>query len=146
MLKKNRTNYLKKLMPALSTLYRGMATSRDGFLAQFNLSRPQMELLTSLEQKPRTTSALAKEFAVSASAVSQMVDQLIEKKLVERVEDPNDRRVTNIQLSNGGEELFSAIYEKFLKHLEQKFSSVSIKEIEVLLSTIDKITSDVAKE
>jgi DNA-binding MarR family transcriptional regulator len=146
MLKKNRTEYLQKLMPALSTLYRCMATSRDGFLAQFNLSRPQLEVLTALQERPYTTSVLAKEFSVSPSAVSQMVDQLIDKKLVERIEDTTDRRITNIQLSSGGTQLFEEINEKFLEHLEEKFSLVSIKEIEVLLTTIAKITRDVAKD
>lgn len=146
MLRKNRTEYLQKLMPALSNLYRGMATSRDSFLAQFNLSRPQLELLISLKEKPCTTSLLAKEFSVSPSAVSQMVDQLIEKKLVERIDDKNDRRITNIQLSDGGKKLFEEIHKKFLEHLEVKFSSVSIKEIETLLNTINKVTDDVTKE
>lgn len=133
-------------MPALSNLYRGMATSRDGFLAQFNLSRPQLELLISLKEKSCTTGVLAKEFSVSPSAVSQMVDQLIEKNLVERIEDEHDRRITNIKLSNGGKKLFEEIHKKFLKHLEAKFSEVSIREIETLLTTINKVTDDVTKE
>ncbi len=146
MLEKKRLEYLQKLMPALSNLYRAMATSRDGFLAQFNLSRPQLELLISLKEKPCTTSQLAKEFSVSPSAVSQMVDQLIEKNLVERIDDEHDRRVTNIKLSSGGKTLFEEIHEKFLDHIEGKFSSVSIKEMETLLNTINKITVDVTKE
>lgn len=133
-------------MPALSNLYREMATSRDGFLAQFNLTRPQLELLISLKETPQTTSSLANKFYITSSAVSQMVDQLIEKKLVERVESVNDRRVAHIQLSENGTVLFANIHHKFLNHLEEKFKTVSIKEIEELLTIIRKVTEDVSKE
>lgn len=146
MLGKNRTATLEKLMPALSNLYRSMATSRDAFLAQFNLSRPQMELLLALKKQPYTTSLLAKEFSVSVSAVSQMIDQLVEKQLVERIPDAHDRRTINIRLSNEGKKLFEAINQKFLQHIELRFRTVSIKEIEMLLTTIDKITDTVSKE
>ena len=146
MLKRNRTQALEKLMPALSILHRAMATTRDSFLAQFKLSRPQMELLISLKHTPQTTSALAKEFNVSASAISQMIDQLIEKELVERVLDPNDRRVANIQLSQNGKELFEKIHEKFLEHVEKKFKPISTKDIENLVAIITKVTDTVSKD
>lgn len=146
MLRKNRGQSLEKLLPALSNLYRAMATSRDAFLAQFNLSRSQMELLLSLKQGPRTTSALAKEFSISASAVSQMIDQLIEKDLVERIHDLSDRRVTNIQLSEHGKKLFKDINKKYFEHVEQRFETVSVKEIENLLTTVNKITDTISQQ
>ena len=146
MLKRNRAHALERLMPALSNLYRAMATSRDSFLAQFNLSRSQMELLVSLKHSPQTTSSLAKEFDVSASAISQMIDQLIEKQLVERIASNSDRRVTNIQLSSDGRKLFKQIYEEFLAHVESKFKTISTKEIESLTSVITEITKTVTKD
>lgn len=145
MLEEDRSKTLEKLMPALSNLYRSMATSRDAFLAQFNLSRPQMELLLSLKKQPCTASLLAKEFSVSASAVSQMIDQLVEKQLVERTQSTADRRTTTIRLSNGGKKLFAVIHQKFLERIEFRFRTVSVKEIEMLLGTIDKIIKNVNK-
>lgn len=146
MLRKNRNQTLEKLMPALSNLYRAMATSRDSFLAQFNLSRSQMELLLAIKDTPQTTTQLAKNFSISASAVSQMTDQLIAKRLVERIEDTYDRRVTNIQLSGNGRKLFDEINKKFLEHIEEKFETVSTKEIESLVNIITKVTATVTKE
>ena len=146
MIKKTRTDYLKELMPALVDLYNSMATSRNGFLTAFNLTRPQLDIIQAVKSRPRTTSVLAKEFNVSPSAVSQMVDQLIEKNLVERIEDTVDRRITNIHLSEDGIKLFDAIYEKFLNHLETEYSALSVKELETLLTSIRKITIDVTEE
>lgn len=133
-------------MPVLSNLYRAMATSRDSFLAQFNLSRSQMELLVALKHGQQTTSQLAKLFAISASAVSQMIDQLIEKKLVQRVEDTRDRRVSHIQLSSQGKKLFEEIHKKFLAHVELKFETVSTREIENLVNIITRVTETVNKD
>ena len=133
-------------MPALVDLYNSMAVSRDGFLSTFNLSRPQLDIMEAVRNQPRTTTFLAKEFNVSPSAISQMVDQLIEKKLVERIDDSVDRRITNIHLSNDGKKLFDAIYEKFLNHLEAEYSTFSLNELETLLTSIRKITTNVTEE
>jgi len=142
----SKNEYLKKLMPALSNLYRAMATSRDTFLAQFNLSRPQLELLIFLKKKPCSTRTIAKEFAVSSSSVTQMIDQLIQKNLVTRKVDLNDKRVQLITLSENGAILFEEIQAKYFERLETKFEMVSSDEIKILLNEITKISQNIAKE
>src|SRR4051812_41409175 len=102
----SRKQLLEKVLANIGELHRCFATSRDGFLAQFELSRPQMELLFSVKHGQRSTGELAKAFSITSSAISQMVDQLERKKLVERVHNPDDRRVTYIKLAHQASKAF----------------------------------------
>ena len=60
---------------------------------------------------------LAKELGTTAAAASEMVDVLVRKKILERNQDPNDRRQVRIQLAD---ELFSCF-----KRIEERFTDVT---------------------
>lgn len=144
MLDQERIKSLQALMPVFNGLYASMNASKDAFMQQFNLTRTQIDILSSIYKKPHTTSFLATEFNVSASAISQIVDQLIEKRLVDRIEDSRDRRITNITLSKNGMQLFEQINQKYLSHIENDFKTISTAEINQLTDTVRKILENVA--
>lgn len=48
---------------------------------------------------------LAKDLKISAAAASQHVENLVQADLIERTEDPHDRRAKQIQLSPKGKAL-----------------------------------------
>ncbi|MDQ5912931.1 MAG: MarR family transcriptional regulator, organic hydroperoxide resistance regulator [Patescibacteria group bacterium] len=140
-----RNQILEKIMKQLGGLHRHIATSRDTFLSQFELSRPQVDLLYCLHAGKKTTSELAKIFGVSSSAVSQMTDQLQLRKLVERVPDASDKRVSYIQLSHHGTTTFCTIREKFMEHISTKFKGVTIEELQTLLTIITNVENEITK-
>ncbi len=140
---KARTQLLEDILSRMSELYRSFATNRDGFLATFQLSRAQLELLLSLKHGPQNTGMLAKKFNVSSSAISQLVDQLEEKKLVNRSSDPSDRRVRLVQLAPAASQRFAKFRREFIGHLNTRFEDVSTAEFEQLLSILTKITNNI---
>ena len=141
-----RKKLLEQIMTSMSELHRCFATARDGFLAQFKLSRAQMELLLSLKHGKRTIGDLAKNFSITSSAVSQMVDQLERKGLVERNSDPQDRRVTHIKLAKEPTKVFQDVRNKFTTHLSERFSGITKDELETLLAILNKTVNHVGKE
>lgn len=141
-----RTQLLEQIMASMGELHRCFATTRDGFLAQFKLSRPQMEVLIALKQRPYSTGELAKEFSISSSAVSQMVDQLENKELVERRRDQQDRRKTTIQLAPQTRTVFNNVRGKFINHLGKRFTDISNAELETLLKIVTKTANRVGKD
>lgn len=133
-----RYKLLEQIMFNLGGLHRTFATTRDGFLAKFNLSRPQMELLYSLKYGAKTTGELAKTFSVTSSAVSQMVDQLVIKGLVERISNPDDRRVTNVQVAPEAVTVFQKVQDEYISHLCERFIGVTDEELVTLLEILTK--------
>lgn len=136
---KDRKQLLEEVMVQVGELYRLFATTRDKFLAQFELSRPQAELLFLIKHGKRTTSELAEAFSITPSAVSQMVRQLEEKQLVIRTADEEDRRVTYIQLAPRTYKTFEKIRSEFSSHLQSRFSEVGTKELERFLHELEKV-------
>jgi len=133
-------------MSSMGELQRSFATSRDGFLAQFKLSRPQMDLLFSLKHNQLSTGELAKKFSVTSSAVSQMVDQLERKGMVQRVPDQNDRRITYVKLADETRKVFENMRNKFITHFGERFSDIDNNELEALLAILTKTVNSIGKE
>jgi len=69
-------------------------------------SMPQFMLLMHINYKGTySISDLSEEMGISTAAVSQLVDKLVQAELLERAEDPNDRRAKQVTLAPKGQEL-----------------------------------------
>ena len=87
-------------------LLRLMARDRFAPLLQTELTIQQLKLLliTRLEG-PQSGHELAELLGVSTATVSGLVDRMVERGVLERREDPTDRRVRRVAPSPAGEEL-----------------------------------------
>lgn len=137
-MEKEREQLLENMMRTIGELHRHFATSRDTFLAQYELTRPQMELLVTIKRQKYTTSELAKLFSISPSAVSQMVDQLETKQLVKRVRGTKDRRLTYVTLAPQTHKYFEAVRNRFTKHLDNRFRCITNAELKTLQQILTK--------
>jgi DNA-binding MarR family transcriptional regulator len=66
------------------------------------LSLAQYHVLEPLSSGPRTNRELAESAGISAPTVTRMVDGLLQRGLVTRIEDPIDRRAVVISLTEDG--------------------------------------------
>jgi DNA-binding MarR family transcriptional regulator len=66
------------------------------------LSLAQYHLLEPLADAPRTNRELAELAGISAPTATRMVDGLLDRGLVSRIEDPLDRRAVVISLTDPG--------------------------------------------
>ncbi len=105
-----------------------------------------MELLFSLRSGQKTTGELAKNFSITSSAISQMVDQLERKKLVERTNDVHDRRVTYIKLADQTRLVFEDMRAKYIAHLGERFADIGDEELERLSAILQKTIENVGKD
>jgi DNA-binding MarR family transcriptional regulator len=103
------------------------------FIRGKGLSMPQMGLLMRLYHKGSCdVTAISRYSGVTNAATSQLVDRLVEKQLVERCEDVQDRRVKQLSLSPSGRQFVeTSIGERYL-WLEELISGLSAAEREDL--------------
>jgi DNA-binding MarR family transcriptional regulator len=59
--------------------------------------------------RPRQVSDLAETFGVSVPSMSRAVDGLVKKRLVTRLEDPDDRRVRRVAITAKGKQLVDTL-------------------------------------
>ncbi len=68
------------------------------------------------EERYLTAKGIAHKMNVVKSRVSKIVDGLIKKKLIQRIKDPEDSRISLLSLSADGQEKMSNI-NKFLQNI-----------------------------
>ena len=80
------------------------------------LSMPQFSIMMQLHHKgPCGLSEISERFEVSPAAASQLAEKLVQSGLVQRDEDPRDRRAKLLNLTKKGSELIQqGIEERYL--------------------------------
>jgi DNA-binding MarR family transcriptional regulator len=102
---------------------------------------PMQTLALLLLEKPQPMHFLTTSFACDASNVTGIVDGLQHKELVNRFENPQDRRMRMVELSQHGRDLRAAI----LAHLTDEedpnpvFSKLSQQELKTFFKLVDKV-------
>ncbi len=85
------------------------------------LTFAQMKVLVELQtpEEAHTVTSLAEHLGISVASASRAADGLFRKKLVTRVEDPDDRRVKRLALTAKGRRLADRIISARLASLEE---------------------------
>jgi DNA-binding MarR family transcriptional regulator len=95
-----------------------------------------------LLDKPLPMSSLTAILGCDASNVTGIADGLQHKDLVQRVENPDDRRVRMLVLSDAGIKLRDALFTDLIDEIDPNpiFSKLSQDELKTFFRLIDKVT------
>lgn len=78
----------------------------DRELAAFDISAPQFIVLFSVaNNEADSASKLCKSISYDPGAMTRMIDRLEQKGLIRRLQNPDDRRATNLELTDAGRAL-----------------------------------------
>ena len=101
------------------------------------LTMRQTRTLVFLSHGPKRMSELSENVGSGMPSATSMVDRLVKKKVVERVEDPSDRRVVTIRLTPLGVE----VVERFLRigrmRYEALADALTLEELEAAVPTLE---------
>jgi DNA-binding MarR family transcriptional regulator len=97
-------------------------------------------------RKELTVSQLAKLLGVGNPTASILVQQLVERDLVTRTEDPTDRRQTVVRLSQKGAEIGAGRREKREKQWQRWLSHLSDDELNALARGLSAIVEVMKNE
>lgn len=86
-----------------------------------------------------TASEIAQAFTVGRSAITAIVNRLVEKDLLIRKRSETDRRIVSLMLSERGKEIVEATEKEIYRFLEDKLVHFKVEEIELFLESIEKL-------
>jgi DNA-binding MarR family transcriptional regulator len=95
--------------------------------------------LQAAEAELRTVTAVSEQLGISAASASRAADGMVRKKLVTRIEDPDDRRVKRLALTAKGQRLADRIISARLAGLEEFARSLEADERQKLESALDAL-------
>jgi DNA-binding MarR family transcriptional regulator len=131
--------YAERFRSALQTLRK--RTVQD-FNSQDNygLTGPQFYILYMIREKGTCmVSVLAEEMDVKPSAISVMIDRLVNHNFVVRLADKNDRRVVLLQITDAGLHAVKQLVQRSNEMLGDYFNKLSETEVEVMIHTLEKM-------
>ncbi len=105
------------------------------------LSMPQISTLMRLYyQHECDVSSVGSAVGVTNAAASQMVERLVQQGLLERNEDPDDRRVKVLTLTDKGRQVIEAFLDSRRRWMEQLTSVLSPADQRAIIHAMGMLT------
>lgn len=109
-------------------------------LSNYKITPPQFVALQWLfEDGDMTIGELSNKMYLACSTTTDLVDRMEKNLLVERVKDPNDRRVVRIHLLDEGKRIIDEVIKKRQVYLEEVLINFSMEEVKLLQSNLTKL-------
>ena len=104
------------------------------------ISNEQFMILELLYSKgPHPVQKISEIFSIPSGSITYVVDKLEKKGLVERQPSPNDRRASNVVLTEEGTVLFDKVFPEHIATISQNLSFISNDEKEQLIYLLKRI-------
>ena len=138
------------LRKAVSRLYDAFREAAEtiGNISSVDISIRQhqtMSLVCRLtEEKPNgvTLKELAEAMKLAPATVSELVESLVKKDFLQRVQNPDDRRAVQITLTDHGQTMLDQCIQCVDSLCEKLLAGLSASERTAMLNALAKITSD----
>lgn len=106
------------------------------------LTGPQLLIMQEIARvKGVTASQIAKQINLSAATVTNILDRLEKRNLIDRVRSASDKRRVSLFLSENGRNLLIDAPQPLQEHFIQNFCSLQDWEQTLLLSSMQRIAS-----
>lgn len=105
------------------------------------LSMPQFSILMQLHHKgPCGMSGVSAGYDITPAATSQLVDKLVQGGLIQRVEDPTDRRAKLLSLTDKGRNLVLKGIDERYRWLDELSNKLTQDELVKISEALDIMT------
>ena len=102
---------------------------RAHFAKATGLSMPQFGILMQLHYRGNcAVGDISERFDITNAAASQLVDKLVQSRLIQREEDPSDRRAKLLNLTDKGKKLIQQGIEERYRWVDQLAEKLTAEE------------------
>lgn len=116
------------------------------FAKMNSISMPQLGILMQLHyRRDCGISDIGERFDITSAAASQLADKLVQSGLIQREEDPNDRRAKLLNLTDKGRQLIQHGIEERYRWVDQLAEKLTPEERAKVAEALE-ILSQAAKE
>jgi len=139
----DRAALLDRLMADFDGFMQRMAASHAPEFSEVGLTMSQAKVLYLVQAAPTGLTELAGRLGVSVSTASELVDRLVEAGLVDRRDDPSDRRHVLLSLTASGSAGLDRMRELNAHQMRLMLERVSTADL-ALIDRVIRILADAA--
>ncbi|MBA4146827.1 MAG: MarR family transcriptional regulator [Verrucomicrobia bacterium] len=117
------------------------------FFSKWDISPSQFNVLNVLVEQPEglTQIELSRLLIMHRSNVTGLVDRLEDRKLIQRKDNPNDRRAYRVVLTPTGRKLVEKILPAYYEAAEQIWGDFPVKKTKELVEGLERLSENVEK-
>ena len=110
-------------------------------LSGYEITPPQFDALLRLlrAEHPLTMGALCQQLYLASSTVTDLVDRMEKNELVQRVRDPEDRRVVRLVVREKGRSVYDQVMEERKHYLSCILGRVSVGDRDRLTAALAQV-------
>ncbi len=114
---------------------------RSRLRSRFGITLPRFDLLSQLERHAQglKMNELSRLLMVTGGNVTGVVDQLVKEGLVERVDEPTDRRAWRVKLTRAGDKAFAEMARAHEEWVVELLSGVSRRDSDALMQLLARL-------
>jgi DNA-binding MarR family transcriptional regulator len=121
---------IERFWETFSPLWTSIRTHlRTIAMDNFGISVEQFHILRHIRHGVRSVSELAEVKKISRPAISQAVDILVEKGLIERTPSQEDRRFIQLALTESGLAMLDDIFERNRRWMKEQMTGLTPEEL-----------------
>jgi DNA-binding MarR family transcriptional regulator len=111
------------------------------FVKASGFSMPQFFLLMQVHRHAHCgISDLSEHLEITNAATSQLVEKLVQARLLERAEDPNDRRAKQVSLTLAGEEMIEKAIAERSRWVDDLVTVLNVEEQQKVTEAFEILT------
>lgn len=128
---------IEEILAGMRVLVQGIRRTFPTTADELDITMRQCRAIMLLAEAPVSMSKLAAAVGASLPSTTGLVDRLVQRGLVSRHEDPNDRRLVICELTTRGRQVISTLQDADREVFTQLFQGLSAPELETVREAVD---------
>ena len=114
---------------------------RSRLRSRFGSTLPRFDLMSQLERHPEglKMNELSRRMMVTGGNVTGIVDQLVKEGLVERLDEPTDRRAWRVRLTRAGDKAFAQMARAHEEWVVELLAGLGRREADALMQHLARL-------
>lgn len=136
----NKQKYLEQLFNTMSQLRKLLENQAQESHEDRTATMMQFSALKFLkDNKNSTVGDIAGHLRLSKSSATQLIERLVKVKLVQRIDDQEDRRLVRLVITSNGEQEIVNLRKRFMDKMSKIFTNVPDEDLKELVRIHTKL-------
>ena len=141
----SRRRLVKKLINNMERVQSHLRSGQVSAWSGLNLTMPQVKTLFLLAEEPMRMRGIAGRLGVEMPSATTMIDRLVVKGLVERRQDPGDRRAVVCSVTPAGRDAVEKFWSLRAARIESLADNLSDEDLEIVVPAMKIMANAVCR-
>ena len=133
----SRIGLVKKLIKNMERVQSHLRSGQVSGWSGLDLTMPQVKTLFLLAEQPIRMRGIARRLGVEMPSATTMIDRLVAKGLVERSQDPGDRRAVVCSVTPAGRDAVEEFWSLRAARIESLAAALSDEDLEMVAPAME---------